>query len=383
MQNKKKVFLTGVLFSISLLLSLLLMSFAQAGPETYQFTINNDGDKAESYELSVDLFSEYITFSENPVSINSKESRIITLTADIPCENTGSYSLNFVVYARESKETIKIPFSINVPSCLGYDAQLGENVITKNATKIVFRPYSGIYELCANEKSSIPVLITNNAQPKSFGFDVTDIGFEKLSGKKLSLKANQMGVVYLNLIPAEEGNYTLNVSIATEKARKLPLSFEVKKCYSAWVDFGVDDLSICGCEPYSYDISVGNDGIKREEIALELDAPDWISLGVNQNFWLDAGENMSIGLNMNVQCAARKYSAKLAAYISGQPELKFEDSLGVSVVSKEECYKTAIEAPDRIVTDYDGISLPIKVISYGAQQIAYSVDIEGPEWVKS
>ena len=53
------------------------------------------------------------------------------------------------------------------------------------------------------------------------------------------------------------------------------------------------------------------------------------------------------------------------------------------MVSKEECYKTAIEAPDRIVTDYDGISLPIKVISYGAQQIAYSVDIEGPEWVKS
>lgn len=378
MSNKKKVFLTIViLFSI-----LSLLSFAQAQTTNYQFTINNNGDETEVYELSVDRFSDYVTFSENPVSIGAGKSQIITLESTIPCENEGKHGVSFNLYGQKSKKIIEIPFDINVASCYGYEVQIGEKVITTDATKVVFKPYEGSYEFCKDEKASIPILITNKNQAKNFKFNLEDIDFAKLSGKKLSLQANQKGVLYIDLLPLVAGDYDFNLSIATDETRKIPISLKTKNCYSVSVDFGVDNIAICGCEPYAYDFLVTNNGIKKEEIGLKLEGPDWISLGLNQNFELESGKSISVGLNIDAPCKSKKYAADIIAYLTAQPDIRATDSIGITILSKDDCYETRIETDDIVKIDYNGTSLPVRVTNYGTEQIVYSIVLEGPEWIK-
>ena len=378
MPNKKKVFVISlVLFSI-----FFLMSFAQA-QTTYSFTINNNEDETEGYELSADMFSEYISFNENPAYINAGDSKTITLTAKIPCENAGSYSPNFIIYAQNTKETIKIPFNINVPSCYGYEVQAGENIIAEKQAKVFFKPHEGAYELCVNEKASIPVLITNAAQARAFKFKLEGIDFAKLSGKELLLKANQKGVLYVSLEPGYEGNYTLDLGIITDKARNIPIDLRIKKCYSVWADLAIDNIAICGCEPSSYDFFVGNNGLKKEKIGLKLEGPEWVSLGITQDIELEAGKNGTVGLNIDAPCTARTYDADIIAYLADNPDIKAEEPIIIAILSKEDCYKTEIETSDRVRIDYNGISLPVKIINYGAARIDYSVVLEGQEWVKA
>ncbi len=378
MLNKKRLFVIClILFSI-----LALMSLTQA-QINYQFSVDNNGNEAELYELSVDMFPEYTTFSENPIYIDAGESKTIILTVNVPCEYEGAYRSNLIIYAQSSKKTIgTIPFDVNVPSCYGYDVQIGEKVITKGATKIVFKPYEGIYELCKGEEVAVPILITNTGQAKTLKFKLKGIDFAKLSGEKLFLKDNQNGVLYITIAPENEGNYTFNLGVMTDKSGNIPIDLSVKECYS--VGISVSNVSVCGCETNSYNFFVKNKGLKKAEFGLELEGPEWLSLSLDQNFEIKSNESIGVGLDIDAPCSGFKtYNANIIAYLVDYPDIKAEDTIGITVLSEEDCYKTAIETEKSVIIDYKGISLPLKIINYGAKQLEYTIILEGPEWAKT
>ena len=95
-----------------------------------------------------------------------------------------------------------------------------------------------------------------------------------------------------------------------------PFDLRVKECYSVEIT-DLKDISVCGCEPYSYDFFVKNNGLRKGEFALELDGPKWLSLSLEQNFELEPGSNISIGLNIDAPCSGfREYDAMVTANLA-------------------------------------------------------------------
>ena len=111
----------------------------QCTPLAYEFKLKNNEAFAESYSLSTDLFPEYVTFSENPVSVDSGDIKSVLAHINLPCSVEGVYDLNLVVDAEKSKTTTKTPIKLNIVSCSEFNVELGNSfAITEEPANFTF-----------------------------------------------------------------------------------------------------------------------------------------------------------------------------------------------------------------------------------------------------
>ncbi len=310
-------------------------------PVAYEFKLKNNEAFAENYSLSVDLFPEYTTFSENPVSVNASAIKSVFVYVKLPCSIYGAYDINLIINAEKSKTTTKTPFQLNIVPCYDFSVELGNRfTITEEPVNMNFTTHKGAYSICEGEKEAIPILITNNVDASNYKLKLKGKKWSVLSGNYLRLLKNQQGIVYLSLMPPKglEETYELKLTATNENTKTkttTPIEIKVEKCYGLELNLPVEQDSVCGCRLINYNLSVKNKGKFNEIVGFIIDAPRWVSLS-NQTLYINSSKEEIVEILVDVPCEKTGgYNIEIMGSLATNPKIEDNALINLNVIHKD------------------------------------------------
>ncbi|MBI2652728.1 hypothetical protein HYX00_04655 [Candidatus Woesearchaeota archaeon] len=261
-----------------------------------------------------------------------------------------------------------------------YDLRGGEE-------KIEFDFYNATYNICENEKKTIPILIVNKeAIDNKYTLTALGASWISLNVKEFSLPRKQSGVVFLDLTPGQnsDGNYNIKIntlpSIGNTK-RELNLNINVEKCYSLNLELEKEEDKVCGGIKKQYGGEIINEGKQKSDIQLNVNGPNWINVD-KDIFSVAASDKQKFELNADVPSNAKGvFNVILNAAIKNLPSIKLEKKLNIEVVPKYDCYKADVITDAKIANYYSNFYAPIKIRNSGIKQADYDISLEAPNWI--
>lgn len=257
--------------------------------------------------------------------------------------------------------------------------------LQEDEKSIEFEFYNGTYNLCENDKKTIPIMVANKANADDrYSLGVAGASWASLNVREFSLPRRQSGVVFLNVNPDDnaQGKYSIKVNaVSSDNAQKsLDIEVNVGKCYSLDLELEKAYDKVCGGEVKKYSGEVANDGLQEIDVELSVNGPNWISIEENE-FFIDAGEIEKFELNADVPANAQGIFDVFVNAKIKIPSIKSEKKLSIEVVPKYGCYKADFLAASKITNYYSNEYIPLKITNRGIKQAAYSIRLEAPEWI--
>ncbi|MBS3105533.1 hypothetical protein J4234_04705 [Candidatus Woesearchaeota archaeon] len=219
--------------------------------------------------------------------------------------------------------------------------------------KIEFEFYNGTYDICENEKKTIPILIVNNANSDdNYSLSASGVGWAVFNLKEFSLPKKQDGIIFLELRPTAnaKGNYYIGViAFSSEGIRQnLLFNINVNRCYSLSLELEKEKDKVCGGIKKQYSGEITNAGEQEISVELSLKSPNWISLDKNI-ISVVANNTQYFRLNADVPANAKGiFDVIVNAAIKNPPSINEEKRLSIEVVPKYDCYKADALAEDSV-----------------------------------
>ena len=251
---------------------------------------------------------------------------------------------------------------------------------------IEFEFYNGTYNICENEKKTIPIMVVNKANIDGrYSLDATGASWAGLNVREFALQGKQNGVVLLSLNPSlgAEGQYTIKVngfsSAGIEKS--LGIDVDVEKCHSLNLEIEKEYDRVCGGESKKYSGELANGGLQRIDAELDVKGPNWISADKSE-FSIDANEKQEFGLNADVPANAKGiFDVIAASSIKDLPSVKSEKKLSIEVVPAYDCYKPDFISDSKITSYYANEYVSVKIKNTGIKQAIYGISLDAPDWI--
>ena len=267
----------------------------------------------------------------------------------------------------------------------GYDLFSGKfHELGESQQKMDFEFYNGTYDICENEKKTIPILVVNRGGTgNSYKLSASGAGWARLNVQEFSLPKSQSGVVFLELSPdsSTNGRHVIGItSLAAGIGKNLNIDANVEKCRSARLDILEEDR-VCGGVKKQYDGEIINDGMRKSDIELNVSGPNWINADKN-TFSIGAGEREGFKLNAEIPSNANGiFSVFLSAAVKSFPSIKSGRKLSIDVVPKHDCYRADIIADAEIENEFSNEYFPVRIRNSGVKQAIYEINLEAPDWV--
>lgn len=254
--------------------------------------------------------------------------------------------------------------------------------------KIEFEFYNGTYDICENEKKTIPILVINKDAKTDEKYSLSAFGASWISlhTNEFSLPKNQKGVIFLDLNPLQntKGRYVLKVSALSSignAKRDMIIEVNVEKCYSLNLELEKEEDKVCGGIKKEYSGEIINNGRQESDVELAVKGPNWVSVSKNA-FSVAANDRQKFELNADVPANAKGiFNAIVSAIIKDLPSISSEKILRIEVVPKYDCYKADVIADAKIANYYSNAYAPIKIRNSGIKQANYEIGLEAPNWV--
>ncbi len=253
--------------------------------------------------------------------------------------------------------------------------------------KIEFEFYNGSYNICENEKKSIPVLLVNKADvDNTYSLQAAGASWISLNVKEFSLPKKQSGAVFLELNPGQDTNGRYNVKVSALSSvgnvkKDLSIDINVEKCYSLNLELETEEDKVCGGIEKQYVGEIINDGKQQSDIELSVKGPNWVNVDENE-FSIPSNDRESFELSADVPANAKgTFSIFVNAVVKNLPSLKSEKKLSIDVVPKYDCYKADVIADAKIKNDYLNVYIPIKIRNSGVKEANYEISLEAPDWI--
>ena len=256
--------------------------------------------------------------------------------------------------------------------------------------KIEFEFYNGSYNICENEKKTIPLLIVNKDKENDnrYSLDLIGASWINLNVKEFSMPKKQSGVVFLDLNPTENTNGRYNIRISGLSSignvkKDLSIDVNVEKCYAISLELEKEEDNVCGGVKKQYSGEITNGGKQKSEIELTINGPNWISVD-KYEFSINPNDKEKFELSSDAPPNAKgHFNVIVNAVIKNLPSIKSEKELSIEVVPKYDCYKAEIIADTLIKNYYSNDYVPIKIRNDGIKQAEYKVSLEAPNWISS
>ncbi len=348
----------------------------------YDFFVRNTGSYTETYRFGLDEFSSYANVSVNPLVLGPGEYANVSLYIQPDCEIYGDNIINFYSIAAGSGIRTRVPILMNIERCYDFDVQTGL-ALPDNDDKfnISFSARDGEYSVCAQDNTSIQVMIDNsNYIGNNFFYNVEGPKFGGMYGEVVRLFGYEQGFTFLDLSPDEDDigqhHFVINVeSQLGDEIRQEAVSVNVEGCYGLLVE-AEDEEIICDCSSNKIGFNVFNSGRFRERVNLEIEGPEFFRV-INSTV-LDADEGKDITINADLSCGKRfEGKIKLKAY----SEKAYSEAV-IDVDTKEigECYDVRVDAASTDIS-FERSMVPIMIEHQGFKGGNYTIDVSGPEWI--
>lgn len=311
--------------------------------KSIKLTIFNSGNYLENYHLSAEgPLASYVTLSSSSFSLASNQSINVIAYVKTPCNVFGDYGINFMVNADSKYAQTEAVSQMQLIPCYDYTLASEKN----------------FYDLCENQKISIPINITNIGTVENT-YDIKTTGPDWVVSDQKSLKISPNQEKTFNLITQPplktQGNFSSTLDVLSEKGaidKKISLDFKVDSCYGSSVSLENTKDQICNSFENTYNVSVKNTGKFKNTFNIILEAPAWVKIDKTQ-VTLDAGEQT--GLILEAAPPADTKPSTYSIIVQMQDPLNNitnQDILSLTTISQEDCYKPSVSS------EKDEISVP-------------------------
>ena len=387
----KKVLITGILLLLLLpmVAANLRLSSVDYIKNTYpckaasfSFSIENTGLYTETYYLGIDKFSEYTTFSYNPVVLNPATSLELFAFINAGCDITGSYNLNIIVRTLNSQQEVKLPIQLNIIENYEYDLLFGEYYVEDETIELS----DGNYKVCEEGTERIPIVIDNKADvPNSYKLSLRGPKFASLTQNSAALNGLQKGVVFIDLEPKFEDRdtYSLTTYASSQRGdikKKKTISIDVVECFKVDVELP-EEAIISNCETSLYNFSIKNTGNYSETFNLYLKGPSWVSIDYDAEE-IDSNDNEEAILELDAPCNKKgKEEISVKAISQDHDNIEDEKTISMKIIPKNKFYFTTIDIPRYNKIKYDAEELDLLIRNKGLREVDYSLSLVAPDWV--
>jgi len=335
-----------------------------------KLTISNAGNYLENYRLSAEgPLASYVTLSSSSFSLVSSQSIEVMAYVKTPCNVFGDYDLNFKVNADSRYAETEAASKLELIPCYDYSIFSEKN----------------FYDLCENQKISIPIKITNvGTVENTYTIKTTGPSWIISDQKSLKISPNQEKTSNLVAQPPlkTQGNFSSSVEILSEKgaiSKKIDLDLKVDSCYGSSISLDKAQDQICNSFKNTYKVTVKNTGKFKNTFNIILEAPTWVKIDKTQ-VTLNASEQTDLILEVSPPSDAK--ASVYSIIIKMQDSLnkiENQETLSLTTISQEDCYKPLVssEKDDITIPQDTAATLLFTIENKGLITANYIIELSG------
>jgi len=337
---------------------------------TYDLVLENNGRYKENFELSLSgNGARYSTLSNELVSLNPGESKVIQVFA-LPVGNAvGDYTITATAKSQNSRATASETLLLKSNACYDYNVALEKNFVS----------------ICENSEVAIPLTIKNTGTADNT-YDVILAGpnWAHAGNSVLRVPANSLGQTEIILAPdfGVKGTYDIDVRVKDGLGNSIDsqkVSAKVNACYSFDLNLERSQDSLCPFNTKSYELSLANTGRFSEEYAIQVTGADFAT--VDRSFvTLDSGESSKLNLIIDPAGArAGKYRIDVKASAQGISQSSKTEVLNLDIADLSACF--GVQATSALTTVEvvagEGALVPIIIENKGTETSSYNLEVSG------
>jgi len=133
-------------------------------PVQYEFTLKNQGEYTDTFLIGArGKGAGYITLSENALTLNAGESKLIYVFLNSPCSYSGELTFEILVESQKNDQLEMLPMQASITPCYDFEVETGKliHLYEDNAS---FEAFQGTYAICEKEPHIlIPLRVKNTA----------------------------------------------------------------------------------------------------------------------------------------------------------------------------------------------------------------------------
>ena len=333
-------------------------------------TVFNNGKYLENYNIRADgVASIWTNLSLTKFTLAPNSSQKLYAYINTPCNIIGNYELNFITKADSEYSQANTKASFNVVSCYDYS----------------LTPEKFYYPICENEKITIPLTLTNKGVAlNNYKINLDAPSWMSIDQKELSIAANGSKIVNLIVQPQFKtiGNYTAKIDVLSTQGRvikKQEITIESKNCYGVTAKIQENKDRMCNALTKSYSVLIRNTGKFQNNYDLTLNAPAWAKLS-EKTIKLNASGEKLITLEVHPPYDLIPGMNNLKITVIDQiSNYSASDSLELSTISVEDCYKPQISSQkDELYVAKDSTLTEVFVIeNKGISEANYTLELSG------
>lgn len=338
--------------------------------KSFTLTLSNLGNYLENYILSVEgPAKDWINLSSKEITLGSNKSTTITAYVMTPCNIRGNYEVNFVAKSKSEYAKANAKANIDVVSCYDYSISTEKNY----------------YSICEAEKLTIPVKIKNfGTQSNIYKINMKGPNWATLDLKQITIEKDKEGTFNIIAQPPYkiQGNFTIFLEVMSEYGKVLKkhdVRIDVAKCYDVAVTIEEDKDKMCNALSNTYSVVVRNTGNFQNTYDIVLEAPEWVTIS-EKRLTLNASKEKSITLDVHPPYDTKEdtYEIKVKA-VDAISKAEASDTLNITTISLEECYRPAVSTKDEIVkVARDGTATVLFIVeNKGSNDANYTIEISG------
>ncbi len=325
----------------------------------YKLLLRNTGSYHDVYNI---YGPDWVTISENNISLSPGESREITITATP--EEMCRIALDLTVSSLNDPESTKIVSGfVNVNECGG--------------VAVVTSPSEGV--VCQGKSAEFNISIKNIGKLEGT-FDLS-ASMGALSQNKVVLSPGNTKDLSLIVDTTElgVGEYTLSVTASEGQISDTgEFKLVVRDCYDATLEIVPTNMEKCVCEIAGYEIFLKNTG----------EMPDTYDIGLESDVYnhetditLSPGEETRIPIDIPTLGLAPGEYVLTATAESDYVSLSANATLRIK--SFESCYSIIIESDKNtiVIKACSAPVLPMVIKNEGEVDDIVDIAHDGPEWI--
>ena len=284
----------------------------------FKFELKNIGNFSESYNLSVDeSVSDFTKFSENPILIEPKKSKVFAIKTIPSCDIRNNLSFNLYVKSEKNRITAKVPLTIETLPCYDFDLINGRKsqIIKGEESRFVFMEQgSPEYKLCENTIITVPFLITNKgSHSNKYNLSMQNQQeWSFIQFNELEVNRKKAFNLFLLLPKGLEGDFEFEVNTESEKGqlkKNRTILAKVEKCYTPEIFFETKTITT-NYTKKKIDFEITNSGDKDATYIFSTNLR-WAEISPN-SLNLSAGETEKISLILSPTNRTKEGNYKLA-----------------------------------------------------------------------
>ena len=322
---------------VSLIPTVSIAQQCSGYPAEYQFTLINNQQFSESFEISGKAFKEYLAVSENPIVVEPGQQKDVFVYLDLPGRFTEAYEFDVTFTALRSQAVIETPITLYTEDCFSHTLERGESLyFGEEVLKVT--DFEENYQVCQSEQRYIPLDITNTGDfEQNFVFNLTG-GPEwvTLDTGEIMIQPGQRtrANILLAVPPNQELNSSVELIVEPDFGTATLDSFNIssKNCFFPIIaSEGESRITITEKETITA-IPLLNSGRENATYTVELESEEgWITIQ-KRNIEIIAGESENIQVKTSpsefVENGLYPFTLVVTAPNGIQYEREFEFALG-------------------------------------------------------